>query len=121
MKDEIGIAFEHHLICDVVISTLIIHQRMYAHRVDDVHTLIVDFTTAASIYSQFISDSLTRGINHGPHLLSFGIVNFRVICCIADLLKDGCFARVCSSYDQNSKAPDSFSKVLGISGCHREI
>jgi hypothetical protein len=121
VKDKTRIAFEHHLVLDVVISTLIVHQHMYAHNVNGAHTLIEDFTTASSIYPQMISDGRMHAIDHRSHLLSVGIVNFWVIGSVADFLKNGRFACVCSSYDQNSKAPNSFSEVLGIDGCHREI
>jgi hypothetical protein len=121
VKDETRVAFEHHLILDVVISTLIVHQRMYAQNVNGGHTLIEDFTTASSIYPQLISDERMQDIDHQSHLLSVGIVNFGVISGVADFLKNGRFACVSSPYDQNSKAPNSFSEVLCIDGCHREI
>jgi hypothetical protein len=97
VKDETRIAFENHLVLDVVISTLIVHQRMYAYKVNGAHTLIEDFTTVSSIYPQLISDGWMHDIDHRPHLLSFGIVNFWVIGGVADFLENGRFACICSS------------------------
>jgi len=38
VKDETGIAFEHYLVCDVVISAPSVHQRMCANpKADDAH------------------------------------------------------------------------------------
>jgi hypothetical protein len=111
VKDETGTAFEYHLVLDVVISTLIVRQHMYAHRINGAHTLIEDFTTASTICPQLISDGRMHDIDHQSHLLSFGIINFWVIGGVADLLKNGRFACVCSPYDQNSKAPNHFSEV----------
>jgi hypothetical protein len=91
------------------------------HRVNGAHTLIEDFTTASSIYPQLINERRMHDIDYQSHLLSFAIINFWVIGSVADLLKNGRFACVCSSYDQNSEAPNHFSEFLGIDGCHREI
>lgn len=97
--------FEHHLICDFHAERPSAHVCLGAN---GVHTLIEDFTAAASVYLQLTSYRHAHGIGHHPHLLSFSIMNFWFMRGVVDLLKNGRFARVCSPYYQNSKAPNSF-------------
>jgi hypothetical protein len=48
----------------------------------------------------------------GIYLVSLTIEDLGFFCGVADSLKDGGLARICSSHDENSKAPELPSKVF---------
>ncbi len=53
---------------------------------------------------------------HLPHAVAIS-VNDWALCCITDPLQDGCFTRICSSYDEDSEF-DLLNSRAGLIGIH---
>ena len=109
MKDKCCITLEYHFILNIVLSSLPHFESKVIVTVDP-HYLC----SWIELGQVNLSTSIMLGddVENLEYLMTLPIENFRLFCCIANSLEDGCLSRIGAANDKDTKTRGDPSKVL---------